>query len=98
MLKAKYYSHVFIPQFFFQFPPERIEPLAKMSQLLLTPTNKEVSIPVKFRRNLFEDGPTGFEAPTESAADRQMVRGKNNKQQYFRGHDFCLVYATSWTS
>ncbi|XP_076471173.1 uncharacterized protein LOC143301053 [Babylonia areolata] len=40
-----------------EFPPERIEPFVKMSQLATTPTEKDATIPVKFRRNLFEDGP-----------------------------------------
>ncbi|KAK7098823.1 hypothetical protein V1264_003051 [Littorina saxatilis] len=39
-----------------EFAPERIEPFAKMSQMSMSAPEKDISIPVKFRRNVFDDG------------------------------------------
>lgn len=43
--------------FHLQFIAMKIEPFAKMSQINLDPPEEETEVPVKFRRNLFEDGP-----------------------------------------
>lgn len=40
-----------------ELPPMKIEPFAKMSQILLQPPDKDATLPVKFRRNVLEESP-----------------------------------------
>ncbi|KAL8561945.1 hypothetical protein ACOMHN_001271 [Nucella lapillus] len=68
-----------------EFLPERIEPFAKMSQVGYGALDKETTIPVKFRRNLFEEGPLLADPAEESALNVQKQQMFYKPAHHMRG-------------